>query len=247
MKLKRRASSLLILPVLSAAAAIAGYASPAYATCFTSCEGALHFTDCSVPAPETWPLGTEVSFTVTCEECCSAPGGPSSCQPVPVNEAGFGASTIEGEAVAGSFAATNILCDAKKLYTFDGALALGETYYIHNQPVGEPASVGIFFFKVVEPQMGAGGAGGAGGNGGAGGAMSGSGGSGGSGGEMTGSGGAGGAAPDADNDPEEDSSVEGCSCSLVEPGAGGAAWLAAASALIAVVLRRARRKHGTLG
>lgn len=235
MKLKRRASSLLILPVLSAAAAIAGYASPARATCFTSCKGALHFTDCSAPAPETWPLGTEVSFTVTCEECCSPPGGPSSCLPAPVNEDGFGASTSEGAAVPGSFAATNILCDAKKLYTFDGALALGESYYIHNQPAGQPASLSIFSFKVVEPQMGAGGAGGAGGNGGAGG----------SGGEMTGSGGAGGADPDAGNDPEEDSSVEGCSFSLVEPGAGGAAWLAASSALIAVVLRRARRKHGT--
>lgn len=203
--------SALLAAISSALVAFTGLPSPAHATCLTSCKAELTFEDCTKPPMATWPLGTPLAFTSSCEVCCSAPGGPLNCSPSPVDTSTFSVRDGSFNPVAGTFAPINKKCADTDLFGFNGTLELGPHELISDNLI-------LVQFDVVDPAMGSGGTGGTGGMGGGSGAMGGS--------SSSTSSGSGGAAPGQGGGDDE--SDTGCAIGgpSSEGGAGGFAVVA---------------------
>jgi hypothetical protein len=217
--------SLLGLSAGLVLAGITGVPSPAWATCLLQCKAALHFNDCTTPEPaDTWPLGTQLSFTCSCEECCSPPGGPETCSPAQVDPTLLKVLDGSFETVPGTITAMSTTCDSTAMFSFDGTLKEGTSYLSDEYIV-------IMSFYVADAGMGAGGSGGGGSS---------SGGAGGSG----DAGGSGGGNDAGGSGGDEAFYVGGCSCSLHKGGSAAdwAAWLAAGLAVAGASRRRASRK-----
>ncbi len=157
-----RSFSTLLSALSSVIVAFMTLSSPAHATCLTTCKADLTFDDCTVPPMATWPQGTPLSFTSSCETCCSAPGGPASCSPAPVDVTTYGVSDEAFNPVVGTITSKNKKCSNTDLFGFDGMMKLGPHNLVAENLI-------IAQFNVIESPMGTGGTGGNGSMGGSGG------------------------------------------------------------------------------
>ncbi len=100
---------ILVVPVVLVALATAPAA--ADATCLNQCEAALMGDQC---APQTSvEQGQPVGFWVSCQTCCSPPGGPLKCDKADAYGLGFKVILAAGGAAAGTVSPSAIGCPGK--------------------------------------------------------------------------------------------------------------------------------------
>ena len=92
----------LLLTLLLCSAVVSLRAPQARATCMTNCEATLVGEGCEPMGDEGWPPWLVLQATISCETCCSAPGGPSECSPEEV-DIGLLQITQDGAPVGGSW------------------------------------------------------------------------------------------------------------------------------------------------
>ena len=104
---------------------VVAHAQSASATCMTTCSAQLVFDDCAKAPTGQWPVDDPLLFTMACETCCAAPGGPVNCSPSPIDVTQLSLSNGTTK-VDGSFTVhPTLTCGDLKVITFDGTLALG--------------------------------------------------------------------------------------------------------------------------
>jgi hypothetical protein len=101
----------------------------AYATCMVRCSGKLIYEDCNTPpSPNTWPADLLPTFQVSCETCCSPPGGPLQCSDSSFNVTDFVLRDAQGQPLSGSFILLAKTCDNKLSLQYNQKLAPAKDY-----------------------------------------------------------------------------------------------------------------------
>ncbi len=134
-----------IVAVLATFAGLAlTHAPVAHATCFIECRATLRYQDCELPALRgLWPAGVPLTFTATCQTCCSPPGGPLHCEDTLVDEPETTLSlrVANGPVLDAPFVPLVLRCENERLRRFDGPdLGPGDYWLMH-----EPASILVEF------------------------------------------------------------------------------------------------------
>ncbi|MDP6946894.1 MAG: hypothetical protein QF464_22280, partial [Myxococcota bacterium] len=105
---------------------------PAQATCLMTCQATLVDEGCT-PIPATaWPPWLKLQATVSCESCCSAPGGPLSCSDE-ATDMGSLSITQDGVDVGGSFMAVPDMCPDEDVYQYTPHLQPGDYALLSTQ------------------------------------------------------------------------------------------------------------------
>ena len=226
--------SLLSVALSSALVAFTASAPSAYATCAYGCKAKVLFADCTEPSMSTLPSGTPLTFTMSCQSCCGAPGPPKvTCYQHAVDLSALAIWDANFDSVAGTFSAENLQCNNTRMFSFDGQLAPGHYYLKDDSNLDIPSPMTIAQFDVVDPAMGTGGAGGVGGMGGGG-----SGGAGAMGASSSSSSGSAAQAPGHVGNASASNS--GCSIGRNSSGTQATGWAMAALALVRIAARRRR-------
>jgi len=124
----------LSLSLTLTCAALLLSAQSALATCMTNCQGELVGEGCETIDPTSWPPSLVLQATVSCETCCSAPGGPSNCSDDTV-DTGSLQVTQDGEAVEGEWQTlpAGDVCPEAPVFQFWPHLAPGDYQLVSSQ------------------------------------------------------------------------------------------------------------------
>ncbi|NUN16264.1 MAG: hypothetical protein HUU55_21770 [Myxococcales bacterium] len=98
--------------------------SDARATCLTQCEATLKYFDCSEPPPNQWDNKMMLSFDLDCQTCCSAPGGPLTCNAEDPDMSLLSLTHL-GQPYDGTFFLSKSTCKSGPLIMFNPALETG--------------------------------------------------------------------------------------------------------------------------
>jgi hypothetical protein len=103
--------------------ALVALAPAASATCMDSCTAQITLKDCTVPVGAFIGMGT-LTFTASCETCCSAPGGPVTCDPLTPTPDMFTVHDLAGQ-VTGDMTDSGITCEGQTVFEFNTTLLPG--------------------------------------------------------------------------------------------------------------------------
>lgn len=120
-----------ILPVVTATLL---FAAPAHATCLNTCKATLIGPGCATPTHAA--AGDPIWFLITCQTCCSPPGGPLNCTDIDPYSETFSVQTADGKKVDGFVSPSQMACPGLQgaMFAFipaGGSLAAG-TYNLIN-------------------------------------------------------------------------------------------------------------------
>jgi len=119
--------------VLLLSVTVLSFPSNALATCMTNCEAVPTLPDCSTPPTGEWPYGTLFHTTIKCETCCSAPGGPSKCDPEPIN-LDWIQMWKDGNDMGGVFHELATQCNKITMFDFEPMLVAGSYQLLLSSP-----------------------------------------------------------------------------------------------------------------
>ena len=94
-----------ILPIVAAAML---FAAPAHATCLNSCKATLIGPGCATPTHAA--AGDPIWFLLSCQTCCSPPGGPVNCTDIDPYSETFSVMTPDGKKVDGLVSPSQMAC-----------------------------------------------------------------------------------------------------------------------------------------
>lgn len=109
------------------ALAVTAVAGPASATCMISCKAALIGFNCQ-PATEI-DAGKPLNFEISCETCCSPPGGPVNCSASELDAKEFSLADASGKVVEGAFGPSPMSCKKTLLFAPAGGGELAPGSY----------------------------------------------------------------------------------------------------------------------
>jgi uncharacterized protein (TIGR03382 family) len=111
---------------------IALHSAPAAATCLMQCQAELVLEGCEPVDATAWPPWMKFQAAITCETCCSPPGGPSNCSE---SEADPGSLVVTqgGEDVGGSFLGIADMCPDATVFQYTPHLDPGDYQLLTSQ------------------------------------------------------------------------------------------------------------------
>ncbi len=104
------------------------WAGPAHATCMIDCTAnVLQPGTCLAQGDTPVPAGEVMEVLLTCQTCCSPPGGPMTCNASdPLTEGGLEVTAVDGTPVAGVFEPSGEQCDGVIVYLYTAPDVAGE-------------------------------------------------------------------------------------------------------------------------
>lgn len=91
----------------------------AFATCLVQCDVKLVNLSCAVqPDGSAIPAAGPLLFAATCQDCCSPPGGPVTCNPTDASQVNWKALDDANQPVAGGFSDLKQKCTDGEMFGF---------------------------------------------------------------------------------------------------------------------------------